>query len=451
MTHRSTLPTSIIGTVLALALLAGFNAGAPDIARASVATSYLATPNGMVGVPQAITIAAPIAAGRTVTVGLLSGPAAFTAQTALSSTGEGTLMWTPTAAGTWTISGLGSIMAAGSTTITIAPMPTYTVLLAQNHLQQGASNTVLGVVVAPIGVLPPMGTISLSTSTGNAISSATLASTTGTASTSSIVDGSTATSMANLPWSPTSSGDIPIKATYAPSSGGQLASVSPTSQPNITTANATVSVRWPAALHAGSPTVVQAVLGQGMPEGSAAFLIDGSTPVGSSPTVDGVASQLVTMPASGVHTISVEYTGKNPGFSGAVSQTVFVQGARQPDALTVAPAGQAAWSVALPITLTAGESVTLAGSSASGTTVLFSATGACYVNGAVLTALTAGECLVTAISPGDAANAPGSATYTVSVVAPPAAPKPTTPAKRSLTLDDQLRRLLAPSGVAAGR
>ena len=138
MTHRSTLPTSIIGTVLALALLAGFNAGAPDIARASVATSYLATPNGMVGVPQAITIAAPIAAGRTVTVGLLSGPAAFTAQTALSSTGDGTLMWTPTAAGTWTISGLGSIMAAGSTTITIAPMPTYTVLLAQNHLQQGA-------------------------------------------------------------------------------------------------------------------------------------------------------------------------------------------------------------------------------------------------------------------------------------------------------------------------
>ncbi len=442
MTHRSSLSTSIIGAVLALALLAGFNAGAPDIARASVSTSYLATPNGMVGVPQAITIAAPIAAGRTVTVGLLSGPAAFTAQTVLGSTGDGTLMWTPTAAGTWTISGLGSIMAAGSSTITIAPMPTYTVLLAQNHLQQGASNNVLGVVVAPIGVLPPMGTISLATSTGNAISSATLAVTTGTASTSSIVAASTATSIANLPWTPTSSGDIPIKATYAPSSGGQLASVSPMSQPNITTANATVSVRWPAALHAGSPTVVQAVLGQGMPEGSVAFLIDGSTPVGSSPTVDGVASQLVTMPASGVHTISVEYTGKNPGFSGAVSQTVFVQGARQPDALTVTPSGQAAWSVALPITLTAGESVTLAGSSASGTTVLFSATGACYVNASVLTTLTSGECLVTAISPGDAANAPGSATYTVSVVAPPAAP--TTPKKRSLSLDDELRRLLAP-------
>ena len=449
MTHRFSLSTSIIGTVLALALLAGFNAGASDMARASVATSYLATPNGMVGVPQAITIAAPIAAGRTVTVGLLSGPAAFTAQTVLGSTGDGTLMWTPTAAGTWAISGLGSIMAAGSTTITIAPMPTYTVLLAQNHLQQGAPNNVLGVVVAPIGVLPPMGTISLATSTGNAIASATLASTTGTASTSSIVAGSTATSMANLPWSPTSSGDIPIKATYAPSSGGQLASVSPMSQPNITTANATVSVRWPAALHAGSPTVVQAVLGQGIPEGSVAFLIDGSTPVGSSPTVDGVASQLVTMPASGVHTISVEYTGKNPGFSGAVSQTVFVQGARQPDALTVTPSGQATWSVALPITLTAGESVTLAGSSASGTTVLFSATGACYVNASVLTTLTSGECLVTAISPGDAANAPGSATYTVSVVAPAAAP--TTPKKRSLSLDDQLRRLLAPSVVAAGR
>ena len=442
MTHRSTLSTSIIGTVLALALLAGFSLGTSESAGASAATSYVATPNGMVGVPQAITIAAPIAAGRTVTVGLLSGPAAFTAQTALDSAGAGTLMWTPTAAGTWTISGLGSIMAAGSTTVTIAPMPTYTVLLAQNHLQQGASNNVLGVVVAPIGVLPPMGTISLSTSTGNAVSTATLASTTGTSSTSSIVAGSTATSTANLPWTPTASGDIPIKATYAPSSGGQLASVSPMSQPNITTANATVSVRWPAALHAGAPTVLQAVLGQGIPDGSVAFLIDGSTPVGSSPTVDGVASQLVTMPASGVHTISVEYTGKLPGFSGAASQSVFVQGARQPDALTVTPAGQPAWSIALPITLTAGESVALAGSSTSGTTVLLSASGPCYVNGATLTTLASGECLVTAISPGDAANAPGSATYTVGVVASPTATS--APTKRSGSLDDQLRMLLVP-------
>jgi hypothetical protein len=257
--------------------------------------------------------------------------------------------------------------------------------------------------------------------------------------------------MANLPWSPTTSGDIPVKATYAPSSGGQRASVSSLSQPNITTANATVSVRWPAALHAGSPTVLQAVLGKGIPDGSVAFLVDGSTPVGSTPTVDGVGSQLVTMPASGVHTISVEYTGKNPGFSGTATQSVFVQGARQPDALTVSPAGQAAWSIALPLALAPGTSVTLVGSSASGTTVLFSASGDCYVNGAVLTALTSGECLVTAISPGDAANAPGSATYTVGVVTPAAAPKPTTAAKRSLSLDDQLRKLLAPSGVAAGR
>jgi len=157
------------------------------------------------------------------------------------------------------------------------------------------------------------------------------------------------------------------------------------------------------------------------------------------------------MPASGVRTISVEYTGKNPGFSGTATQSVFVQGARQPDALTVSPAGQAAWSIALPLALAPGTSVTLVGSSASGTTVLFSASGDCYVNGAVLTALTSGECLVTAISPGDAANAPGSATYTVGVVTPAAAPKPTTAAKRSLSLDDQLRKLLAPSGVAAGR
>ena len=434
------MPRPIIATVLALALLSGFGLGSSGSAGA-VSTSYVVTPNGMVGVPQTITIAAPLAAGRTVTVGLLSGPAAFTAQTTLGAGGDGSITWTPTAAGTWTISGLGSIMAAGSTTITIAPMPTYTVLLAQNHLQQGVSNSLLGVVVAPIGVLPPMGTLALSTSTGNAISSATLASTTGTASTSSLIAGATATSSASLPWTPTSSGDIPIKATYAPSSGGQLASVSPTSQPNITTANATVSVRWPAALHAGSPTVVQAVLGQGIPDGSVAFLIDGNTPVGSSPTTDGVGSQLVTMPASGVHTISVEYTGRLPGFSGAAAQSVFVAGSRQPDGLVVTPAGQGPWSVALPITMSPGQSVTLSGTSASGTTVLLSASGDCFVNGSVLTALAAGECLVTAISPGDAANSPGSATYTVSVAATTPSPKATT---RALSLEDQLRTLLGP-------
>jgi hypothetical protein len=64
-----------------------------------------------------------------------------------------------------------------------------------------------------------MGTLALSTSTGNAISSATLVSTTGTAATSSVIAGATSTSTAVLPWTPTASGDIPIKATYTPSSG----------------------------------------------------------------------------------------------------------------------------------------------------------------------------------------------------------------------------------------
>ena len=292
-----------------------------------------------------------------------------------------------------------------------------------------------------------MGTLALSTSTGNAISSATLATTTGTASTSSLVAGATATSSAIVPWAPTSSGDLPIKATYAPSSGGQLASVSPYSTPNTTTANAPISVRWPAALYAGAPTVVQAVLGQGIPDGSVAFLIDGSTPVGSAPTLDGVGSQLLTMPASGVHNISVEYTGKNPGFSGATSQSVFVLAARPPDVIVITPTGQGPWSVALPITMAPGQSLALSGTSASGTTVLLSSTGTCYMNGAALTALAAGECLVTAISPGNAANSPGSATYTVSVVAPStsgAAAKPVKTTTRAVSLEDQLRTLLVP-------
>jgi hypothetical protein len=63
--------------------------------------------------------------------------------------------------------------------------------------------------------------------------------------------------------------------------------------------------------------------------------------------------------------------------------------------------------------------VTLAGTSQSGTPVLFSEQGPCAIAGAVLTALSAGQCQVTAISPGNAQLTPGSETYTITVTAPP--------------------------------
>ena len=97
------------------------------------------------------------------TIGLQLGAAAQTLQTTIGSNGFGAVTWTPTGAGAWTINGLGTIANLGSTTATVAPMPTYTVLLAQSALQQGASNNILAGVVAPIGTLAPTGTVTLQT------------------------------------------------------------------------------------------------------------------------------------------------------------------------------------------------------------------------------------------------------------------------------------------------
>jgi hypothetical protein len=402
----------------ALALGLGLSATVAGTAPATAASNgFIAAPNGMVGVPEQILISAPGAKGQTVTIGLQLGSAAQTLQTAIGSNGFGSVTWTPGAAGTWSINGLGSIANLGSTTATVVPMPTYTVLLAQNNVLQGASNNLLAGVVAPIGTLAPTGSVTLTSGPA----------TVGSAPLTGNFGGNTST--ATIPWTPTAGGPIDIQATYNPASGGQLASTSPVSTPNSSGAIATVSMRWPTNLYVGTQTTFQAVLGAGIPDGSVAWWMDGVGISGSMPTVNGVATFQWAPPASGQHTISVQYTGARPTqtgllwYNGSSSQVVNVQPARGQDNITVDPPGQPAWSIAQPITLQAGRTVTLVGTSQSGTPVLFSEQGPCAIAGAVLTALSAGQCQVTAISPGNAQLTPGSETYTITVTAPPRKPR----------------------------
>jgi len=418
MTRPARASRIVLSAVLALGLTAGtaLAVGAPASAASN---GFIAVPNGMVGVPESILINAPKAVGQVVTIGLQLGAAAQTLQTTIGSNGFGAVTWTPTGSGTWTINGLGSIASIGSTTATVAAMPTYTVLLAQNNVQQNVVNSVLAGVVAPIGTLAPTGSVTLQTGgSGNAIASATLTGSFGTS-----------TSTATIPWTPTTGGPFALQATYNPASGGQTTSTSPISQPNVNATDTTVSLRWPTNLYVGTPTVLQAVLGAGIPDGSVAFTFDNLGISGSIPTVNGVGTFQWTPPASGVHTISVSYTGAIPNTnpvrfaSGVSSQIVQIQAARAMDNITVDPPGQPVWSIAQPIALQAGKTVTLVGTSQSGTPVLFSEQGPCAIAGAVLTALSAGQCQVTAISPGNAALTPGSETYTITVTNPPRKPK----------------------------
>jgi len=73
----------------------------------------------------------------------------------------------------------------------------------------------------------------------------------------------------------------------------------------------------------------------------------------------------------------------------------------------------------LPISVTAGSNTVLTAVAASGATVVLSENGPCVINGSTLTALSAGQCTVTATSPGSATLRPDTNNYTVTITAPP--------------------------------
>jgi hypothetical protein len=407
--------------LLSAALVLGMTAGgalALGAPASAAAKGYIAAPNSMVGIETQIIINAPQAVGQIVTIGAQVGGFSSTMQTTIGANGYGTVTWTPGAPGTWMFNGLGVIANLGSTSATVVPMPTYTVLMAQNNVQQNGSNTLEAIVVAPLGNLNPTGTVNLQYGSGVAISTAPL--------TGGIGDSS---STALLSWTPTQAGNIDIQATYTSDNGAFTGSTSPISNPNSTPAVTPLAIRWPANLYVGQPTVLQGVIGNGYPPGTVAFTFNTTGISGSIPTTNGVATFQWAPPAGGINTISAAYTGATGSpnslvwSNGTSSQIVTVQPSRQADNITVDPPGKPAWNIAQPITMQAGSTVTLAGTSQSGTTVIFSEQGNCMIAGAVLTALSPGQCQVTAQSPGTAAIKPGSETYTITVTAPPRRPR----------------------------
>ena len=393
--------------VLAMALALGIGSALAPAATAA-APGYVATPNGMVGVGQTIVISAPTLKNQAVTIGLTSGANSFTQQTTLGASGIGSVSWTPTIPGSWTIAGLGNAVSVGSTTVSVVAMPTETTLIAPNDVPRRIAGSLTVIVNATLGTVPPAGTVSISSAFGSAVGTAALAPMPGTTS-----------AIAQVSWTPEPLGPFPLIATYVPASGAYTASTSGTAQPNVVATNPTVALQFAPVLRLGQPTLLSAVLGAGVPDGSAAFIVDTTTIGGSVPTTNGVAYQHWTPSKLGTQTISVQFsTGAPKNVSGTSSQSVSVQPALPADNVVVDPVGQAPWAVGSPITMRAGTSVTLSATSASGAPAIFSETGPCIISGAVLRALAAGQCQVTVLSPGSATYDNSSATYTIGVTAP---------------------------------
>lgn len=400
-------PTRRLVTVIAsLGLALGALVSAP--AMGSAATSaFVATPNGMVGVQQEVVVRAPSLAGQVATISFTSGSLTNAGQTAINSQGFGSLAWTPTTAGTWTIAGSGTSAAIGSTTISVAAMPTMTAALVPNLVQTGVANSLTIVVSAPIGILPPTGTVTLRNQFQNQIGSGTLVASSGT------------TSSATISWTPAN--NDAVTAFYTPAAGAGFApSQSGQYEPVYTTAQVPIALRFPGTLYVGSPTIIGAQTGFGVTAGSAAFFFDGVGIIGSTPTnANGGISAVWTPFTSGVHTISTEFSSNDGRFTGTSSQVVNIQPAKPKDTITVTPASGSPWPSGSPIPDRAGTSVNLTVTTGSGATAVLSETGPCVIDGSTFTALSAGQCTITATSPGSATVMPATITYVVNVTAPP--------------------------------
>jgi hypothetical protein len=404
---------------LAASLTLGLGVGATVVTATSASAAqatFIATPNGMAGVVQEIVLFAPKLRNQVVILGFQINGVGSSLQTTMNATGYGSIAWTPSIAGSWTISGLGNAIALGTTTITVDLLPTQTILMAPNNVQQGVSNPIVAVVSASVGTWAPEGTITVRNANGNVVATGTLAQ----------IPASQA-SQVTMSWTPDATSNYALFATFTPTDSASGSSVAPQSSPFVNSNVTAVALRFPPSLYVGEPTVLGAVLGAGFPAGAVAFTMNGVGITGSiGIAAQGAASTQWTPSTAGVVTMGVNYSANSAGPGGARSgtsaQSINVLPARAQDSITTRASNLGIWNQGSPEVLVAGGNTVLSGASGSGSPVIFSENGPCVIAGATLTALSAGQCVITATSPGNATLKPATETYVLSITAPPRKP-----------------------------
>lgn len=413
----SRYPLALLATV-ALIFSGGFTAA--HAAPVAASGTFIATPNGQVGIQQIVVVKAPRAMRNQVVTITFTNPATQpnAGQTLVNAQGFANIAWTPSLPGTWTITASGLPAASATTTITVTPMTTTTVLDAPNQVGANVPTTLLAEVSAVGGIIAPSGTITVRNQANVIVATGTL-----TAS------GTVGKSVANIAWTPNLA-TTSLVATFTPSTAAFTGSVSSPEVPLIGQ-EPTIALRFPPSLYVGVPVTLQAVPTSQLPPGwggSGAFQIyrDGimTFASGSQPLTNGVVSWVWTPTQTGLQTIQVQFATGNLVFNGTSTQNVNVLPTPATDAITVTPA--------IPATLTAGTSLALSAGATSGATVTLATSGPCVVNAATLTVLSAGTCTITASSIGSGFGGlqATSATYTVAIPAAPAKPKPKPRPKR---------------------
>ena len=399
----------------ASALVLGGLAATSASAAPITTRTWVAAPNGLVGVQQTVIVRAPRSAGNVATITFTNSAGTNPGQAAVNAQGFAYLPWTPNVPGAWTISASVNGTSVGSSNILVSAMPTSTILLTPGEVQENATTTIVAEVEALGGSITPSGTVTVRNQSNAIVATGTL--------------GPTATpglATANISWTP-APGPVSLTATFNPATPTFTSSTSPTQSPAVGGPQA-VSLRMPPVAYVGVPETVSAVIQPAFQSplgGSVAFSlnIDGFLfyPMGGSqPISNGVGSAQWVPTQTGVQTVGVQYASANFAINGTDTQVINVLPAPAPDAITVTPTGSGPWIPGNVGTLTQGNTVELTPSSQSGNPVILATDGPCVVNAGIATVLGPGTCEITAQSLGNGGTLRAAEqTYTITVQAAP--------------------------------
>ena len=407
----SALPFSVLlASSLALTALAAAPAQA---AKKPQAPSFVATANGVVGVPSMVRVSAPRFAGKTVSLQAgQPGSPSIPLSVTLDATGSATASWTPTAAGMWAVQGQGPFAIATGSSISIAPAPTSTVINVAGQAQVNLPTDVFATVTSAAGSATPQGRVNFTTVQGANLGSAPL------------VAAGQGSATARISWTPTGTGYPTIVATYVPSWGtggtpNNLAS-SALQTVQVMDVEPDLTIRFSSTMRVGEPTTISGVMNDlQLTSGTVAMQTNVNGTVysisGSVPIQNNVAQVPWTPNVAGNQIITASFSNSS-GASASQTQIVNVLGPRPADGISTGPAGQQAWPTSTAITLTAGSRVSLAIGTQSGAPTTVASSGSCLViNNTLFPIATSGTCQVVVSSTGNSQYAPASATYNFTI------------------------------------
>ena len=407
---RFLFPLTSVGFAACVAVLLSVGLVGSGAATPVSGSTWLATPNGLVGIQQTVTVRASTTVGEVATIEFSNAVTGTNAgQAIVDSQGFAYLPWTPDLPGSWDITASVGGMTISSSNITVQAMPTVTTLLAPGAVQAGQNITLTARVEALSGQITPSGLVTIRNNSNDVVAEGSVVPS---------VDAGVA--VASLAWTP-SRGETSLIADFVPATSAFSRSTSRAQTPTVGTQPA-LTLRLPQVSYVGVADTYEVLIApdRRSPEGgTAAFSVnmDGFTFYvmgGSKPVRDGVSATTWTPGVPGVQTIQVSYSSADSRFSGTAAQSINVQPAPQPDTVTSDHLGFAG-NASFAAETTIDPKMT----SKSGNPVLVSTNGPCVMNGGALSMLSPGICSVQARSLGNGGSLSGhSETFTLQIIRP---------------------------------